>query len=483
MLELRQNRLSDYTVGLPIRQLPQTILDAFYTTKQLGFRYIWIDSLCIVQDDTDDKITEISSMATIYQQSALTIIAANAQSVREGFLGPREDFIATHDRIPFPCKDGTLGTITLSTGRPSMFYNSEENPIEGRAWTYQERLLAGRVLIYSHNGLRFACRNEAQSSIQGTYWLKSHQLPQYIDIARNDPQMWRDMIREYSKRAMSDPGDKLLAISALARAHAEGRSPMDYYLAGLWRDSIAGDLLWESTYEQVGKDAKNHHAPSWSWASTDSRFDWPLISYEAISTSKVRDFKLLGANIVPRAGHDKYGQINFGHLEVRGRVLHLSQTRVKELGWGPSAPENIKSSTWRPMVLAPNPRNMDGSQTRLDGKTWLDDPFDNSTFRMSFDSDEAGHGDVSLLLVLTEEHHESALETRRTCCGLILEELGGLSGKHFKRAGIFEFKLDKTLRLGRSESEAGQKSSDLQSRDYSCMWSVLDAPIEDLTIV
>ena len=483
-LELRQNRLAEYIAGIPVRKLPQTILDAFHITKRLGFRYIWIDSLCIVQDDIDDKAREISNMTTIYKHSTLTIIAANAQSVEEGFLGPREDFIATQDRIPFLCKDGTLGTVALSTSPPVMSYNSQDNPIERRAWTYQERLLASRVLIYSHNGLRFACRNGVKSSVEGTPWIESHREPSHVEIARNDTRLWKDLVMEYSKRAMSDPGDKLLAISGLARAHAEGKSPGDDYLAGVWRESIASDLLWESAYEKLSKDAADHHAPSWSWASTDSRIDWPLISYELSSQSALRDFKLLGARTVPKAGQDIYGQIDHGHLEVRGHVSRLSQSRVKELGWGSPPPEeSVKISTWRPSPLMPNPRILDGSQTRPDGNTWLDDPFDYSTFRMSFDSDEDGWGDIVLLLILTKVPDEAELGSRKTYCGLILEALGEPARKHFKRAGIFEFNLDRRLRPDRSNPPAWQHSSVLQFRDYSCMWRMEHAPVEDLTII
>jgi hypothetical protein len=194
-----------------------------------------------------------------------------------------------------------------------------------------------------------------------------------------------------------------LAIAGLARLHAAARGKRrDKYLAGLWRESIATDLLWDSAYERLSKYATNHHAPSWSWASTDSEFTFPIVS-KAGSKSIIRDFKLTGEKIVPRVGHDLYGQVQSGHLEVRGRFCQISKGRLDQLGWGVQKPEEVLtlSNTWRPFVLKPNPRIQDGLQRRVDGNTWVDDPVNYSTFRMSFDSDDAGQRDIFLLLILT----------------------------------------------------------------------------------
>jgi hypothetical protein len=481
--ELRRKRLAEYMAVLPIRQLSQTILDAFYATKRLGFRYIWIDSLCIIQDDINDKLQEIANMATIYKESTLTISAATAKRVEDGFLGPRKDNFATLERIPFLCKNGTLGTVGITTSVPGVFYYSTENPIEQRAWTYQERLLASRILIYSHNGLRFVCRGEIQSSIAGTPWIESHLQPRYIELNRQDHQLWKDVIEEYSWRVMSDPGDKLLAIAGLARSQTAARGKRrDKYLAGLWRESIATDLLWESAYERLSKYAVNHHAPSWSWASTDSKISFPTVS-RAGSQSIIRDFKLTGEKIVPRLGHDLYGQVKSGHLEVRGRFCQISKRHLDDLGWGTQKSEEvINLSTWRPLVLSPNPRIEDGSQRRIDGKTWVSDPINYSTFRMSFDSDDAGQRDIFLLLILTNDS-EAKFGLQKTCCGLILERIDETAIRKFKRAGIFEFNLNKASRREQSEAAIAQHPSNQQFRDYSCLWRIVEASVEDLIVI
>ena len=75
--------------GISPTALPQSILDAIKVTRKLGFRFLWVDSLCILQDSAEDTLEEISAMGTIYQNSAVTIAAASAGKVGDGFLHER----------------------------------------------------------------------------------------------------------------------------------------------------------------------------------------------------------------------------------------------------------------------------------------------------------------------------------------------------------------------------------------------------------
>ncbi|KAF2744699.1 HET-domain-containing protein [Sporormia fimetaria CBS 119925] len=469
--KLRQQRLREYTTALPVDRLPQTILDAFKTTQQLGFRYLWVDSLCILQDSPEDKLTEISSMAKIYSLSALTIVAASATKVDLGFLGPREDFLRDNIRVPFLCKDGSLGTIALCRFPTQTFYHPDDNPIETRAWTSQERLLTNRALIYSHSGLRFACRQRLESSARGTEWLEGYWEPNYINVADSkDASKWRTLVKQYSRRSLSHPSDKLLAIAALARAYGEEED----YLAGLWRHSIVPDLLWNSDCESHTKDsAALHHAPTWSWASTDSRVSWPMVLGDP---SRVMDdptqFEVLSAAIEPRAGNTGYGQISHGRLEVKGCTLRLSAGRVSELGWGMlNADASNTVHTYRPTpLLLTHPS---GPQNRIQGQTWSDDPFNLSSFRISFDNDELGRDDLVLVLVFNARH-ESDPE-KGTLCGLVLEEIGSPGQGTARRVGMFEFEVDKTPRQGALELESSGVGRVSKFRALECLQ---DAPVE-----
>jgi hypothetical protein len=84
-----QDRLEMYQGGIELSALPQTIRDAIRVTHSLGYRFLWIDSLCILQDSDEDKRNEIGNMRSIYSDSSLVIIAASAKKVGDGFLQTR----------------------------------------------------------------------------------------------------------------------------------------------------------------------------------------------------------------------------------------------------------------------------------------------------------------------------------------------------------------------------------------------------------
>jgi hypothetical protein len=74
------------TQGIPTQSLRATILDAIKVTRGTGLRYLWVDTLCIVQDDSEDKHTGISTMGSIYKNATFTIAAFSAERASEGFL-------------------------------------------------------------------------------------------------------------------------------------------------------------------------------------------------------------------------------------------------------------------------------------------------------------------------------------------------------------------------------------------------------------
>ncbi|OQV07827.1 hypothetical protein CLAIMM_12198 isoform 3 [Cladophialophora immunda] len=102
-LTTRQN-LESTTKEIPKSQLAKTILDAMEATQRLGFRFLWVDALCIIQDSDEDKSTEINKMGAIFRNATLTIAAATARSATEGFLRtPRKELKSCAVRLRFAC--------------------------------------------------------------------------------------------------------------------------------------------------------------------------------------------------------------------------------------------------------------------------------------------------------------------------------------------------------------------------------------------
>lgn len=122
----------DFTNGLIFSQLPKTLQDAMTVTLTLGLRYIWIDSLCILQDNSEDLSREIARMADIFQGAFVTISAACSSSVLDGFLTERTSASVKRIGLPFQSPNVEAGTILLEQERRA--YDPTEDPINLRAW-------------------------------------------------------------------------------------------------------------------------------------------------------------------------------------------------------------------------------------------------------------------------------------------------------------------------------------------------------------
>jgi hypothetical protein len=136
-------------------ELPQTIKDAVVVTRKLEGRFLWVDSLCIIQDDTDDMAREISQTPEIYSCARVEIAAFRAVSMQEGFLQGRNetDFPHLKFKLPYRCSDdGKIGSVMLLSQNPG-----QTEPMDNRGWVLQERLLAPRVLEYGTRQLRWLC--------------------------------------------------------------------------------------------------------------------------------------------------------------------------------------------------------------------------------------------------------------------------------------------------------------------------------------
>ncbi|TVY73230.1 hypothetical protein LSUE1_G007579 [Lachnellula suecica] len=146
-LRTTKENLSSFQDSIPWNQLPKTFRDALQVARGLGIGYIWIDSLCIIQDDIVDWGTESAKMAGVYNNALLTIMAASASDSRDGcFLSG----ISEHEMVALPYTDNDGATsLSVFASIPSPGYDDVvlRGPLFKRAWVFQERLLSKRKLI------------------------------------------------------------------------------------------------------------------------------------------------------------------------------------------------------------------------------------------------------------------------------------------------------------------------------------------------
>lgn len=308
------------------QDLPQTIKDAVVVTEGLGLEYLWVDALCIIQDDENDKACEIDLMGHVYENAQVTIAASRAERAQEGFL---------QDLIPYGCNKqdwvfkmnyrdlaGQVSPVVIAPKlfRPPVDYLSE------RAWAFQERLLSRRILEYSAACVHWTCQSHSDCDRRGGK-CSAYELKKNSEISRGllyrngavNPERWHTFLDEFSKRSLTLPGDRLPAIGGIAERF--GLQSEDRYLAGNWKSHLPSGLLWiVDTYEKGSSQPQPsaYVAPSWSWASTIRPINGHVFIKPDFSMSMVN---IVRDNVRTAAEGAIYGKVIYGSLTLRGSVI------------------------------------------------------------------------------------------------------------------------------------------------------------------
>ncbi|KAF2191151.1 HET-domain-containing protein, partial [Zopfia rhizophila CBS 207.26] len=254
-------------------RLPKVVQDAIDLVNSMGERYLWVDELCIIQDDLEHKHTQIGFMDNIYRNSLLTIVALSGYNANAGLPGSR--WIHQSSRTE------QVEDIRIKAVAPRLSWVIGETPYEKRGWTFQERLLSQRCLIFTNNHLYFQCPSTMCSwdEPDGGYHLDAQILnPLWYLWSRRDRvgqdclvpwnyglQTYQSLVGRYSGRELTFDEDILHAfcgISEALRKQCGGD-----LISGLPRAVLDGALLWlpgKPLLRRIFK--KQPRIPSWSWA-------------------------------------------------------------------------------------------------------------------------------------------------------------------------------------------------------------------------
>ncbi|RYP76955.1 hypothetical protein DL770_007129 [Monosporascus sp. CRB-9-2] len=368
--------ISMHTDSITLNNLPKTLRDAVTTTRGLRLKYLWVDALCIIQDDEADRMRELPCMAQIYNNAYVTISASTATSCHDGFLEPRR-LKYKPIRLPAKCPNGKAGSVLLMHDISEL--RDEPDPIHTRGWTLQEHLLAPRLLMFGPLRMQFSCiartRHDGGSPIAfgaqqsvfpdiGKSTLFAVKYGGFVSAGRTNKvrlqgllyrtglmrlalkmtnetplltqmlvQHWADIVTAYTARTLGVLNDRLAAISGIAsKLH---RPELGDYLAGLYSTYLHVQLLWRRSDQQLLLPRpKEYRAPSWSWAAVDG-----VISL-SINPDDIDRFgasiavpSILESSIMSASDTDAYSRFTSGTLRVLGyRVYCYKKLERKATG-------------------------------------------------------------------------------------------------------------------------------------------------------
>ncbi|KAK0627887.1 heterokaryon incompatibility protein-domain-containing protein [Immersiella caudata] len=309
--------------------LCQTFQDAIMVCLALEIEFIWIDSLCIIQDSEEDWREQAAAMASIYANGFLTIAATKSKDGRGGLFTATSSRLNTFT-IPNPTPTGPAQyqihawpRITHFSHTPQDWW-SDDFPLLSRGWVYQERQLSQRMLHFGPSEILWECGEQVTCECRAIE--KSFNLPGYIAGGKHkwrmtplrtaEPwqlqQRWYDIVAEFTGLQLSRPPDRLPALAGLAgdmQRHRRSR-----YLAGLWEDTIIFDLAWAGH----GERANPWYAPTWSWASLQGgRMSHVMIAYKG--TTHQKEAQLVCIDIKPDVP-DATGLLQYGVITLRGLI-------------------------------------------------------------------------------------------------------------------------------------------------------------------
>ncbi|EUC48287.1 hypothetical protein COCMIDRAFT_44502, partial [Bipolaris oryzae ATCC 44560] len=264
-------------------KLPRTFQDAIQIARELRIGYVWIDSLCITQDDPDDWEIESAKMADIYNGALLTIMAASASDSQGGFF---RDRATVKEIVALPYTDTSWSTkFSVFAGRNLAGYEDivVSGPLFGRGWVFQERLMSKRKLIFGQDETYWECNSliQSESSIRrrdkfaNMNRQDNDAFRTFSDLSYKPDEtwgktsptnLWHNVVVEYSRCSLIYETDRLPALSGLARTFAQRFGGT--YVAGFWLDQIPQSMSWYKPSHMSKKSCNQVYcAPSWSWAS------------------------------------------------------------------------------------------------------------------------------------------------------------------------------------------------------------------------
>lgn len=442
-----------------INHLPSNFWDAIAVTRSLKLRYLWIDAICIIQDDPHDWELESKVMCNIYSDAFVVIGADKASQSGEGFLKDSEHL--------YRYDEGGLYTIARVQNEGFSVYAIKNTrhrnpcrlfipetvktsePLGSRAWTFQEQALARRMIHFASREVIWECDQTLRCECERLAPDQSRELISHNWSTAPLPERfhtWSRFVDSVCRRDITYVSDRLPALSGLAdRMGEDGRSGT--YLAGLWSNDLPLALCWRTVHPL--HRVVPYAGPSFSWVSVyDKRGFEPYdLRYRYIQAEQT----ILHAEVLDVAcrpsGANPFGAFSSGHIKLQAPLVMVDPVYIYErvaciVG------RHSRSDAWKKPQQEPTSGHYYYSGNEDSVEVYYDylDPWD-----------QQGSYYAVLLSWTRNERLEAHHIGSEVVSGLVLKSCGNITADLYERVGIFIATYDKAINNVRRLFEGANK--------------------------
>ena len=358
-----------YRNRIHFEELPLTFQDAINLALGLGLSFIWIDSLCIIQDSVEDWEREASSMGKVYTNSFCTFAASSSPDSSGGC----RRYLSAPTTVPHSrYVDITKKDVEVRIFQERSLDWHEEfdnGPLRQRGWTLQERDLSSRIVHFGESLVLWECKTMKASSELPWFQMDKTDPPRLLLLNRPEEadredngvklrDYWFQTVEDFTNRKLTKERDRLPALDGLAQRGKDlGRGD---YLAGLWRADMPSALLWRTGTEHNFIDCSrptDYRAPSWSWASIQGPVTYDSqrirqaddVNDPERSTLKCNfgNFVIKDATVSQRTERSA-GEISSGSIDAQGDLWQMTAnngTSTPDIDWRQSKYMLLRSSS------------------------------------------------------------------------------------------------------------------------------------------
>ncbi|KAK1758752.1 heterokaryon incompatibility protein-domain-containing protein [Echria macrotheca] len=438
--------------GIPLSQLPKTFRDAAQVAHWFRVRWLWIDSLCILQDSEADWQREAVMMYSVYKNALLNISADDSPDATWGLFREREPAVTMPMSLGFPRVFGGA-SFFLTEDAAGVFESVNSTPLAKRGWVFQERQLSRRILHFTSHEIIWECCAAAPYAATETFpggtpfntaFLSSAggkpKFQSQIDVGNpTDVQAlyttWDTLCKEYSGKAFTHVRDKLVALSGLAQQFQVAFPHDEAYLAGMWQSCLPQNLLWEAEETSAPFGAEEYVAPSWSWAAING----PIARFGKMDDRPSHSLvEVLSIDTKPAIPSNPTGMLKSASLKLR---CYLRPVEVR--------PDYTKRP-WYMMAMRSGGKAHRLTVKHGDGREAITfDNFHSNAFYYSFDvlSDQnSGPESVPgyfLPLCMSQPDEYASL----VLSGLLIEKIGDDDDSTYRRLGVIHVYHERCHRI------------------------------------